>query len=126
MTTPSHAFSDISSQERKASVLSLLRRIAFYKPRILALNSFAIWSDIAAELGKRNAVPGVSLKAPVGQATSPLKLPRLEENRKPEFLPWKIVHTHDIDTDLLVKETLIIPLPGTSGANASYSVSKYP
>lgn len=105
-------------------MLLLLQKIAFYKPRVLALNSFTIWSDIASSLGKSNALPGVKLKVPSGQPRPALKLSWCETNRKPEFLPWKIVYANcDEASESGVKETLILVLPSTSGANAKYSVS---
>jgi len=107
-------------------VLLLLQKIAFYKPRVLALNAFTIWSDIAGPLGKPNALPGVWLKPPRGQPRPALKLPRCETNRRPEFLPWKIVYANcDGASEPGVKETLIIAMPSSSGANASYSVSRF-
>ncbi|KAG8835104.1 hypothetical protein FRC17_005225 [Serendipita sp. 399] len=167
VTTPSHGFADISVQERKASVETLLCKIARFKPRVLALNSFAIWNDIASVLekqlkpgrdvhgkshrisggggggGNTTAIGGRNPKEKEGRGTKveegrtellskvrleppldsaeypPLKLPQVSENRTPAFLPWKLVYE-----DSTVHETLIMPLPGTSGANASYSLSE--
>lgn len=119
---PSHSFSDIPGQERKQSVLALLQRIAYYKPRILALNSFTIWSDIASQLAKKEGLAGVTFKAPAGSAKPSFKLPQVERNREPCFLPWKFVYTDDSESRFT--ETLIIPMPGTSGANASYSLAE--
>lgn len=126
VSTPSHSFGDIPAQERKQSVPALLHKIAFYRPRVLALNSFTIWADIASQLDKRNGLEGIALKGPSGHTRPPVRLPRLQENRKPHFIPWKIVYTDvdELETES-VKETLIMPLPGTSGANASYSVRTF-
>ncbi|PVF93428.1 DNA glycosylase [Serendipita vermifera] len=120
---PSHSFSDIPGSERRQSVVSLLRKIAHYRPHILALNSFTIWSDIASQLDKRDPLPGIKLRYPGPPPRPPLKLARLEKNRTPVFIPWKIVY-QDEGSDHQVLETLIIPLPGTSGANASYSLAE--
>ncbi|CAG7847544.1 SubName: Full=Related to G/T mismatch-specific thymine DNA glycosylase {ECO:0000313/EMBL:CCA68975.1} [Serendipita indica DSM 11827] len=141
VTTPSHSFADISTQERRNSVLALLQKIARFKPRIVAFNSFAIWTDIANGLEplRRSSFPPKSAKAnktrnglktakevssacitlepPLGEdQLPPLKLESTKEKRTPQFLPWKIVYAEG--------ETLLIPLPGTSGANASYSLSE--
>lgn len=103
-------------------MLALLQRIAYYRPRVLALNSFTIWSDIASQLTKKERLQGVSFKAPAGLPKPSLKLPQRDKKREPCFLPWKIVYEPEPGSTLHITETLIIPLPGTSGANASYSV----
>ncbi|KAG8762333.1 hypothetical protein FRC15_008569, partial [Serendipita sp. 397] len=157
VATPSHGFADISPQERRASVETLLCKIAQFKPRVLALNSFTIWNDIASVLEKqlkskniavgdhrriggakgsrkkRKAdttggivedvqvdLPRVKLEPPRdSREYPPLKLAQVSENRTPAFLPWKLVYE-----DSTIQETLIMPLPGTSGANAGYSLSE--